>query len=184
MLDEQQLGSFIDSHYTRTLFRLETLPQYLVESDGDDFRRYVEGLPGPTMSRKQPWMDVLRAEHERGLYQHRVHVWRSPLTDYLRFECEWAYAYNAPVGEDIRVLDTAEQPKPAAVIDEDFWLVDDAYVAKMHYDPEGRFLGGSIAQPGELQRYREARDAAWAVAVPFFDYWNQHREYWRDAPAA
>jgi len=25
----------------------------------------------------------------------RVHVLRTPLSDYLRFECEWGYAYNA-----------------------------------------------------------------------------------------
>jgi len=181
MLDERQLGNYIDEHYARTLFRLETLPQYLVDSDGEDYRRYVAGLPGPTMSRKQPWLDTLRVERERGLYQHRVHVWRSPLTDYLRYECEWGYAYNAEAGEDIRVLDTAELTRPAAVIDEDFWLIDDTYVVKMHYDPEGRLLGGSIAEPHEIQRYGDARDAAWQAAVPFVDYWNRHREYWRDS---
>jgi hypothetical protein len=184
MLDEQQIGQYIDEHFTRTLFRLETLPQYLVDSDGEDYRHYVAGLPGPTMSRKEPWLDTLRAEHERGLYQHRVHVWRGPLTDYLRYECEWGYAYNADAGEDIRILDTSEQRKPAAVLDEDFWLIDDTDVVKMHYDPEGRLLGGSIAEPGEIQQYRDARDAAWQAAVPFFDYWNRHREFWRDTNAA
>ncbi|RSM35204.1 hypothetical protein DMA12_45265 [Amycolatopsis balhimycina DSM 5908] len=183
MLDIQQLGNYIDEHYTRTLFRLETLPQYLVDSDGEDYRRYVTGLPGPTMSRKQPWLDTLRAERDRGLYQHRVHVWRSPLTDYLRYECEWGYAYNAEAGEEIRVIDTAEQTKPAAVIDEDFWLINDTHVAKMHYDPDGRFLGSTIAEPPEIQQYRAARDAAWAAAVPFVDYWNRHREYWRSTHA-
>jgi hypothetical protein len=184
MLDEQQIGQYIDEHFTRTLFRLETLPQYLVDSDGEDYRRYVAGLPGPTMSRKEPWLDTLRAEHERGLYQHRVHVWRGPLTDYLRYECEWGYAYNADAGEDIRILDTSEQGKPTAVLDEDFWLIDDTHVVKMHYDPEGRLLGGSIGEPGEIQRYRDARDAAWPVAVPFVDYWNRHRQFWRDTNAA
>ena len=184
MLDEQQIGRYIDEHFTRTLFRLETLPEYLVGSDGEDYRRYVAGLPGPTMSRKQPWLDTLRAEHDRGLYQHRVHVWRGPLTDYLRYECEWGYAYNARAGEDIRILDTAEQPKPAAVVDEDFWLADDSHVVKMHYDPDGRYLGGSIADPGEVQRYRDARDAAWPAAAPFFDYWNRHPEFWRHTDVA
>jgi hypothetical protein len=180
MLDEEALGRYIDEHYNRTLFRLETLPHYLVDSDGEDFRRYAAGLPGPTMSRKQPWLDTLRTERDRGLYQHRVHVWHSPLGDYLRYECEWGYAYNAQAGEDIRILDTAEQAKPAAIINEDFWLIDDTHVAKMHYDPDGRFLGSTIAKPGEIQRYRDARDAAWQAAVPFVDYWTDHREYWRD----
>jgi len=180
VLSEAELGAFIDERFTRTLFRLETLPQYLVDSDGEDYRRYVDGLPGPTMSRKQPWLDTLAAERERGLYQHRVHVWASPLTDYLRYECEWGYAYNAKAGEDIRILDTTELAKSEAVLDEDFWLIDDSHVAKMHYDADGHLLGGTIAEADEIQGYRDARDAAWAVAVPFFDYWNSHRENWRD----
>jgi hypothetical protein len=184
MLTEQQLADYIDKHFTRTLFRLETLPQYLVDSDGDDYHRYVADLPGPTMSRKGPWLEHLRNEAARGLYSHRVHVWHSPLTDYLRYECEWGYAYNAEAGEDIRILDTAEQRKPDAVINEDFWLIDNTYVAKMHYDPDGRLLGGSIAEPGEIQRYRDAQDAAWSAATPFHDYWQSHRQYWRDKPAA
>lgn len=181
MLTEQQLGEFIETHYTRTLFRLETLPQYLVDADGEDYRRYTQGLPGPTMSRKQPWLNTLRSERDRGLYQHRVHVWRSPLTDYLRYECEWGYAYNAEAGEDIRILDLAEQELPEAVIDEDYWIIDDTHVAKMHYDPEGHLLGGSTAEPNEIQRYRDARDAAWAAAIPFGQWWSDHPQYWRDA---
>lgn len=184
MLNVNEIGAYIDQHYTETLFRLETLPVYLVDDDGEDYRRYVAGLPGPTMSRKSAWLEVLRSEHERGLYQHRVHVWSPPLTDYLRYEAEWGYAYNVEAGEDIRILDTSEQGKPDAVLNEDFWLIDNTHVVRMHYDSDGRLLGGSIAPSTDLPRYQAARDAAWSAAVPFRSWWNQHPEYRRDTPAA
>lgn len=184
MLDQHELGEYIDTHFSSTLFRLETLRQYLVDADGEDYRRYVDGLPGPTMSRKGPWLDTLRRERERGLYSSRVHVWQSPLSDYLRYECEWGYAYNAEAGEDIRVLDTSEQHKPAEVFDEDFWIINDEILVRMHYEDDGRFLGATVANRGLLPRYRAARDAAWSQAVPFADYWHAHPQYWRDTPAA
>jgi hypothetical protein len=99
VLDEQQLGDYIDRHFTSTLFRLETLDRYEVGSDGDDFARYLTDGPGPDMTRKGSWLDHIRGEVARGLHTYRVHVVRGPLTGYLRFEFEWGYAYNAAVGE-------------------------------------------------------------------------------------
>jgi len=184
MLDEQQLGDYIDRHFTRELFRLETLDRYDVGSNGDDYERYVAGQPGPTMSRKGPWMDQIRGEVARGLHTYRVHVVRSPLTDYLRFEFEWGYTYNAEAGEHIRILDLAEQARPADLIDEDFWLIDNERVLRMAYDPAGQYLGADLAPETAVQRYRAASKAAWSAAVPFDDYWHAHPQYRRDRRAA
>lgn len=180
MLDEQQLGDYIDRHFTSTLFRLETLDRYDVGSDGDDLARYLAGEPGPDMTRKGPWMDHIRGEVARGLHTYRVHVVRGPLTGYLRFEFEWGYAYNAAAGEHIRILDLAEQPKPPALADEDFWLIGGDRAVQMRYDPAGRFLGAEIAPAQAVPRYRAARDAAWEAALPFADYWDAHPQYWRN----
>jgi hypothetical protein len=184
MLDEEQLGSHIDRHFTRTLFRLETLDHYAVDSDGDDFRRYLNGEPGPDLDRKGPWMEHIRDEVARGLHTYRVHVVDGPLTDYLRFEFEWGYAYNSAAGEHIRILDLSEQPRPDGLIDEDFWLIDEEQAIRMHYDSAGRYLGAAVAPSSLAPRYRTARDTAWSVAVPFTDYWHAHPQYWRDHPAA
>ena len=108
MLNETQLGEAIDSRFTRTLFRLEVLDRYDVATDGADYDRYLRGEVGPDPARKEPWLETLRREAAEGKYSHRVHVLTSPLTDYLRYECEWGYAYNAAAGEDIRILDLAE----------------------------------------------------------------------------
>ena len=184
MLDERELGDYIDRHFTDRLFRLETLPRYETGSDGNDLARYLAGEPGPDMARKGLWMEQIRSEVARGLHTYRVHVVRSPLTDYLRFEFEWGYTYNAQAGEHIRVLDLAERRRPAPLLDEDFWLIGEDRAVRMHYDAAGRYLGADIVPPADLQRYRDARDAAWSAAVPFTDYWQAHPQYWRDRLAA
>ena len=63
------------------------------------------------------------------------------------------------------------------MIDEDFWLIDDRLVAVMHYDEGGRYLGATEAPAAEVPRYRAARDASWAAAVPFSVWWAAHPEY-------
>jgi hypothetical protein len=181
MLDEAALGDLLDTA-EHDLFRLETLDLYEVRTDGSDYDRYVRGEPGPDMARKQPWMDRLAADAARGLHNYRVHVLRSPLSPYLRYECEWGYAFNQTAGEEIRILDLAERPKPRAVVDEDFWLMDDATVVRMIYD-RGRYVGAEVLPARMLPRYRAARDAAWQGAVQFDAYWTAHRELWRDRHA-
>jgi len=180
MLDEQGLGDYIDSRFTRNLFRLETLDLYNVNSERDEYRRYVAGETKPNYEHKKVWMEQIRGEVAHGAHTYRVHVVRSPLSDYLRFECEWGYVYNARAGERIRILDLAERPRPADLVDEDFWLIDEREVLRMHYDAEGRYVGAEVA-PGEmLPRYLAAKDAAWSGAVDFADYWKAHQGYWRD----
>jgi hypothetical protein len=183
-MDERELGEFIDAHFTSELFRLETLDRYHVGSDGDDLARYLAGEPGPDMSRKGAWMEVIRGEVARGLNTYRVHVVTGPLSDYLRFECEWGYTYNAQAGEHIRILDLAEQPRPDGLVDEDFWLISGPpdRVARMRYDPQGRFLVADAVDDAETDRYRRAREAAWEASVPFAVYWASHPQYRRDRP--
>lgn len=177
MLNEQELGAFIDQHFTSTLFHLETRSQYDVSSDNEDFHRYVSGQPGPTST----WPDTIRDEVARGLHTYRVHVVHAPLTPYLRYECEWGYTANAAAGEHIRIIDTAEQPKPPSIPDEDFWLIDTSHLLLMHYDTEGRFEGASIAPAEQIPAYVAVRDAAWAAGVDFAEYWQSHPQFHRGA---
>lgn len=179
MLDEQQLGEYIDRRFTSTLFRLETLDNYDVSSSSEDLENYLNGLPGPT--NKNPWMEVIRGEVARGLHTYRVHVLQSPLTDYLRYECEWGYVYNAAAGEHIRIIDTAEQDKPEVVPYKDFWLIGDEHLLLMHYDPAGVFQGASVGESELLPRYIAAREAAWSAGLDFTEYWRQHPQYHRDS---
>jgi hypothetical protein len=175
MMDEAALGAFLDQAQG-DLFRMETLDRYDAGSDGGDFERFLRGEPAPDPARKAAWHKRLAADRERGLRNRRVHVVRSPLSDYLRFEVAWGHAPNAHL-EEIRILDLAGTPAPAGLIREDFWLMDDRDVVLMHYDQRCRFTGASVLPPSELPRYRAARDAAWAAAEPFGSWWDAHPQY-------
>jgi hypothetical protein len=178
VLTAPDLGEYIDARLTRSAFRLELLDRYDVESDGADYERFLRGESTPTMDRKNPWLNRLRRERAAGIHNHRVHVLRTPLTDYLRYECEWGYAYNAAAGEDIRILDVTERSVPDGLVDHDFWLIDDEHGIRMHYDAGGRFIGAEpVADPAP---YRRARDVAVAVAEPFDNWWSRHRGEWRE----
>jgi hypothetical protein len=181
MLDERALGQFIAGNFHRTAFRLETLDAYAVASDGGDFARYLAGEDAPDPARKEAWLGRLRAERQAGKTRQWVHVVRSPLSDYLRFEMEWGYLPNLGAGAQVRILDLAERARPDGLVDEDFWLLDDEATAIMHYGEAGQFLGAEIAT--DTGRYRKARDAAWGHAVPFADYWAAHPQYHRSRAA-
>lgn len=183
MLNEDQLGEFIDARFTRTLFRLETLDHIEVAADTADFDRYQRGLPGPDMAQRNQWLDVIRDEVAHGKHTYRVHVVRSPLTTYLRFCFEWGYVHNAAAGERIGILDETEQAVPGELIRQDFWLIDGEHLVLMHYDRKGRFAGASVGSGGEVARYRVCANAAWQASAAFEDYWNSHTNEWRDKPA-
>lgn len=179
MLSAAELGEYIDARLTRSAFRLELLDRYDVDSDGDDFARYLRGEPQPTAERKQPWLERLRREYEAGIVNHRVHILRTPLNDYLRFECEWGYKHNGAAGEDIRILDLAERAAPEGLTDHDFWLIDDRHAIRMHYDEGGRYLGAEPVGDSQLPKYQRARDAAVAASEPFAAWWSRHPEEWQ-----
>jgi hypothetical protein len=171
------MEKFFDDHLTKSAFRLEALDHYEVESDGDDFARFKAGEAEPDWERKNPWLEVLRSEKEAGILEHRVRVLRTPLNDYVRFECEWGYVPNSEAGEEIHVLDLAERALPPEVVDHDFWLIDDKYPLRMHYAENGEFIGAELVD--NLGRYQKARDAALAAAEPFAQWWACHPEEWR-----
>lgn len=183
-IDLSQLSARINS-YSVSVFRLETLDFYASASDGGDVARYLAGDAEPDPARKEPWLDRLRAEHAQGRRRQRVHVLRSPVTPYLRYECEWGYLPNSAAGEDIGILDLAERPLPPTLEGiGDFWLIDDATPVLMTYGPDGRFAQADVLPDSELPRYLAARDAAIAAAEPFTGWWQRHPGYHQANQAA
>jgi hypothetical protein len=160
-------------------FRLETRDRYNVDSDAGNVARYLAGDPEPSMTVKGPWLKRLAQERAEGKRRSRVHVLRSPLCDYLRYECEWGYRYTASAGEEIFILDLTEEPTPDGLIEADFLILGDAHVVLVHYDDEDRFVGAEPLPPGVLPSYLRCRAAALRAAIPFTDYWARHPEFWR-----
>ncbi|MGH3935377.1 MAG: DUF6879 family protein [Pseudonocardiaceae bacterium] len=53
----------------------------------------------------------------------------------------------------------------------------------MCYNERGRFEGAEVADSAEVADHLSTRDAAWAVAEPFAQWWVRHPELHRRAAA-
>lgn len=182
MLDLAGLAAYLTERHHRDLFRLETLPHYDAASDDEDYHRYLRGEPAPAAAGKEAWLQRLRTDTTAGRMWRRVHVLAPPLTDYLRYECEWGYTYNVAAGEDVRILDVSTGPAGAEVLGliGDFFLVDGEQAVRMDYDQAGRFHGAVPVDPAMLATFQAMVVAAWTLAEPFTDWWAEHPEHHRD----
>jgi hypothetical protein len=175
-LSPAEFGALFES-FRAGAFRLETLPEYRVESEAAQLELFLQGKPLPPESSVQAeWRRLVSSSARDGRPVRRVHVIPRRLTPYLRFEIEWGYLYNAEAGEQIMLLvhDHPGQLFGTWPIN-DFWLFDDGAATcacvRMHYDPEGRFLFGQrVTDPADLAACRRARDIAMAHAVPLQRY--------------
>ena len=181
MLDLPALGGYLSERHSRDLFRLETLAHYDVASDDEDFDRYLDGEPAPTASAKRPWLDRLRGDTAIGRKWRRVHVLRPPLSDYLRYECEWGYTYNTEAGEDVRILDVSQAPAGAEILLSvgDFFVIDGGEALRVDYDERGRFRGAIPVDQAMFDSYQVLADSSWHLSVPFNRWWQVHPQYHR-----
>ncbi|KJS60868.1 DUF6879 family protein [Streptomyces rubellomurinus] len=164
MLRGEDFGRLFET-FERTAFRLETLAVYDVDEEREEFADFLAGKGLPPESSDNPWV---RSMTNLGKHVARVHVLRSPLSDYLRYELA-SYPGNITAGEAIGIIDKARQ-EVAGLPDHDFWLFDDALVYRMHYSDTGEFLGAELLPDDRLNEYRQYRDIALANAVPFGEY--------------
>ncbi|MEU8822652.1 DUF6879 family protein [Streptomyces sp. NPDC048636] len=96
MLSGEEFGRLFET-FERTAFRLETLDVYDVEEEWEEISRFLAGVDmGPEWT-DNPWV---RSMTEKGKSVSRVHVLRSPLTDYPRYELS-AYPGNIKA-DDLR----------------------------------------------------------------------------------
>jgi hypothetical protein len=164
VLTGEEFGRLFDA-FERTAFRLETLAVYDVEDEREEYEAFLAGKPMPPEWSDNPWV---RTMTNLGKAVARVHVLRSPLSDYLRYELA-AYPGNITAGEKIGIIDLSRQDV-AGLPDHDFWLFDDARVYRMHYTDDGQFIGGELLPDDRLEEYRRYRDIAQSRAVPFAEY--------------
>lgn len=175
MIDLDTVNELFATRYKRSAYRQEMLDWYDVASDGGDVARYLAGRPGPADN--DAWREFLQQEKTEGKRRYRVHVLSRPLSPYLRYECEWGYVPNVAAGEEIRILDLTDIERPAALVDDEFWVLDDELVLIMKYDEEGRFLGAEV--PEDIDPYLRARDTAMSASTDFAAWWERHPEEWR-----
>ena len=188
LLDEAQLGSFIDAHYRGrgdVLFRMERHPWYAVPQQAAELAAWRNGGE-LDLAAKQPWLDVLADEVERGMLTQRVRILSADLTEDERRACHWGYPYVGRF-EEIRVLRRSEHVIPDVRAD-DYWIIrpaeGDVQVVRMDYGPEGIFSGARMLPASEHGPYLLEQRLSWLAAEPFATWWARHRELHRARPAA
>lgn len=175
-LDEAGLDEYTDQ-FTHDAFRHEILTHYDVATDGGDFARFLAGHQAPSPEVVGPWGRWVQQQLARGATVRRLRILYGPPGDYLRFEMGWVYLANMAAGEDIRILDLTEQPRPPYIIDAEFWMLDGERAVLMTYDDHGRFLYGDTVEGGAAAGITLARDVAWDSAEPFDTWWARHPQY-------
>jgi hypothetical protein len=155
--------------FEHSAFRLELHALYDMSDEEEDYNRFLAG-ENPPADLRYPWLDEVAKAVQAGKTVQRVHVVRRPLSDYLRFEFAWGYAFNVNAGEDIRILDLTDKPDPG-LPDHDFWIFDGQRVVTMLYRADGSLLGRDLLDRPDLGLYRRYQEIALSGAVPFKECW-------------
>jgi hypothetical protein len=161
-------------------FRLEIRPTYTSDVESPRLRSYLAGDPYDPAAEPHEWYQYIQDWTDRGVNFRKVHVVRSPLSEYLRWECEWSYTATERRGQRTHILDLAEVDAPPALPDYDFWMFDESVVLKFVYNDSGGFVGAERLSISVTGRHVGYRDAALKAATPFPAYWQAHPNYWRD----
>ncbi|MFE5326593.1 DUF6879 family protein [Embleya sp. NPDC056575] len=165
-LDGERWASFLDT-FEREAFRLETLPSYSVRGEEPEYADFMR-TGRLDLPEDDPWLTRLARYRAGGRKVTRVHIVTPPLSDYLRYEFA-AYHYNVAAGEEVRILDTTRQ-RDAPPMPSDFWMLDDSKVVDMRYDEHGVQLARVLLESPDLDRYRQAKESALNLSIPFTEY--------------
>lgn len=169
-LDDEDFNRLF-REFRYTAYRLETLQRYDVSYEQDEFGRFLAGESRGEFPGISAWCDTVRTAVSTGRFMHRVHVVTEPLSDYVRFECAWAYEHTVEAGEDVRLVPVSANDWPAELPHYDYWLFDSSQLVAMHYAESGAFVSGElVTDPGRIVQANLWRDAAVSASVPYRSY--------------
>lgn len=148
-------------------WRLETLPQYLVAHEAEEFAAFREGRP-TTPYLTSSYTERVSRQRAEGKRNGRVHIVTQPLSDYLRFEFARYYEVHSRAGDDIRILDVTNRANPLDRV-QDFWMFDRTEVVLMNYEADGSQISREVFD-GDVSSFVEYQRVAIAESVPFEEY--------------
>ncbi|MFE2291892.1 DUF6879 family protein [Streptomyces sp. NPDC059452] len=154
--------------FQREAWRLETLPQYLMPQEAEEFQEFRGGTRIDPATVSNEYTDRLRRQVVQGREQGRVHVLTRPLSEYLRFEFHHYYKAHSLAGERIRILDVTNRSNPLEGI-QDFWMFDRSEVVLMNYHPDGRQISREVFE-GDVAPFLEYQRIAVDASVAFEEY--------------
>ena len=115
-----------------------------------ELARFQEGEAGGNFPSITRWVERVRRGVRAGKRFHRVHMMvTEPLSDYVRFECAWAYRHTVAAGEDVRIIAVPEGQEPAGLPRFDYWLFDSSTLVRMNYADDGTFLSAELVADPE-----------------------------------
>ncbi len=152
--------------------------------EDDSLRAFLAGVSPEPHPGQREWRELGGAAVRAGRTMQRVHVVTEPVTDYVRFEVGWSYAYSVAAGDDVRVISLSNDDEwPPEVPREDFWLFDDTVLFSMRYKAEGTWVGVERrTDPVAAATACRARDAALLRARLWAAYVSERPELARRVP--
>lgn len=124
-------------------FRLECLPEYLVESETAAINTFTEAGVMPK-DLNQDWLAIIGKSVSQSKSIKRLRLLSKELTDYEKFELA-AYKPNIDIGEDIRFAFRDDYENY-----QDFWIFDIQWMAVLDYDKNGKFVSVSVRKATHL----------------------------------
>ncbi|MBB5159561.1 DUF6879 family protein [Saccharopolyspora phatthalungensis] len=170
LADDEFNRLFLDFRYTA--YRLETLQRYEVSYEQAEFDRFLAGEARGEFPGIADWIGgTVTKAVSAGKRMHRVHVVQEPLSDYVRFECAWAYEHTSRAGEEIRIISVARDEWPAGLPKFDYWLFDSSQLVAMYYEDDGKFISAEIVDdPKRVVQANYWRDAAVEASIPYREF--------------
>jgi hypothetical protein len=162
------LRLFRDFKYTA--FRLKARQFYDVPYEHDEFARFLKGEHRGDVPGINHWIDeAVRPAIAQGKRMCRVHMVTEPLSDYVRFQCAWAYRAAVTAGEDVRIMPCTDPSFVQRATDH--WLFDSSDLVIMRYENDGSFAAATRETDAiEVLGANRRRDAAIAASISVAEF--------------
>lgn len=141
------LGQLLKS-YSISAVRLESLPQYKVSGEWENFKVYqIEGkiLRDPDL---EWYLDLIAKKEKEGASNIRIRVIDHPISSYLKYEYLAGYCPAVEKGSDVLFIDRSDydeiKAKSKFGVAGDFWIFDSNTLVSMKYGDEGEWVGAEI----------------------------------------
>ena len=132
--------------FTKSAFRLEALPVYVVDNEKEAYKEFITSgkLPEETAS---DWATIVKANVSAGKSMKRLRLLSDELTPYEQYEL-LAYP-GIRSGEQIR-LNTRSLYSDRYVCD--FWFFDNKYITQMNYEIDGTYINSETRKANEEEK--------------------------------
>ncbi len=132
--------------FTKTAFRLEALPVYVVDNEKEAFEEFISSGKLSENS-SSDWSRTVEENVSAGKSMRRLRLISDELTLYEQYEL-LAYP-GIKSGEEIRI-NSRSAHKGAYLYD--FWFFDSEYITQMNYEADGTYINSDTRKANEKEK--------------------------------